>query len=61
MTVVVSAIGAVIAGTGPPNEAFVILLSLFGTLAGVMLAVLHVVRRWGYVLRRVGPGKAAVR
>ena len=61
MTAILLAIGRAIAGTGPPKEAFVILLSLFGTLAGVMLAVLDVVRRWGYVLRRVGPGKRAVR
>ena len=54
MTPVLLTIGTAIAGSAPPAEAEVGFLLLVGGLVGVMLAVLHVVRRWGYVLRGAG-------
>jgi len=49
-----------IEGTGQLKDAILLSLPIHVTLVGVMLAVLHVVRRRGYVLRRGGRRKTAV-
>lgn len=62
MTAICSEVLALLNGTTITIDAVLsFVLPIHATLVGVMLAVLHVVRRWGYVLGRVSPGKAAVR
>jgi len=54
----VGTIVSVIPGAGPRNDVLLASASFFGSLMAVMLGVLHVVRRCGYIIRRVGRREA---
>jgi len=62
MTAICSEVLALLDGTATTIDAVLsFVLPIHATLAAVMLAVLHVVRGRGYVLRRAGPKKTTVR